>query len=89
MCRRRIRAEMQTEMVAAGFKGSFAEFLNWLRTDDRFYARSRQEMLEKASEIAKRADNQLPALFRRALPRLPYGVREVPREIEDQYTTGR
>ena len=85
----RIRAEMQTEMAAAAFKGTFAEFLQWLRTDPKFYAKTRQEMLEKASEIAKRADDQLPMLFRKSLPRLPYGVREVPREIEDQYTTGR
>jgi uncharacterized protein (DUF885 family) len=85
----RIRAEMEKEMIAAAFKGTFAEFLQWLRTDPRFYAKSRQEMLDKASEIAKRADDQLPKLFRKSLPRLPYGVREVPREIEDQYTTGR
>jgi uncharacterized protein (DUF885 family) len=85
----RIRAQMQTEMAAAAFKGTFGEFLQWLRTDPKFYAKTRQEMLEKASEIAKRADDQLPKLFRRSLPRLPYGVREVPREIEDQYTTGR
>ncbi len=85
----RIRSEMQTEIAAAAFKGTFAEFLQWLRTDPKFYAKTRQEMLDKASEIAKRADDQLPKLFRRSLPRLPYGVREVPREIEDQYTTGR
>jgi uncharacterized protein (DUF885 family) len=85
----RIRAEMQTEMAASAFKGSFPEFLQWLRTDPRFYAKTRQEMIEKASEIAKRADDHLPKLFRKSLPRLPYGVREVPREIEDQYTTGR
>ncbi|MDQ3069965.1 MAG: DUF885 family protein [Acidobacteriota bacterium] len=85
----RIRAEMQTQMKAADFQGTFPEFLHWLRTDQRFYAKTRQEMLEKASEIAKRADDQLPKLFRNALPRLPYGVREVPREIEDHYTTGR
>lgn len=85
----RIRAEMQKEMAAAEFKGTFPEFLQWLRTDPRFYAKTRQELLEKASEISKRADDQLPKLFRHSLPRLPYGVREVPREIEDQYTTGR
>lgn len=85
----RIRAEMQTVMKDADFQGSFPDFLQWLRTDARFYAKTRQELMEKASEIAKRADDQLPQLFRRALPRLPYGVREVPREIEDQYTTGR
>jgi uncharacterized protein (DUF885 family) len=85
----RIRREMQQQIRAAGFNGSFADFLQWLRTDPRFYATTRQEMLEKASEIAKRADDALPKLFRKSLPRLPYGVREVPREIEDQYTTGR
>jgi len=85
----RIRAEMQREMKAADFQGTFPEFLHWLRTAPRFYAKTRQELLEKASEIAKRADGKLPGLFRHSLPRLPYDVREVPREIEDQYTTGR
>ena len=85
----RIRAAMLVEMQAAGWSGTFAEFLNFLRTDPRFYARSRTELMEKASEIAKRADDRLPMLFRRSLPRLPYGVRAVPAEIEEQYTTGR
>ncbi|MCX7042763.1 MAG: DUF885 family protein [Gammaproteobacteria bacterium] len=85
----RIRAAMDLQVAASEFKGSFAEFLAWLRSDPRFYAKSRTELMEKASEMAKRADNGLPALFRKSLPRLPYGVRAVPREIEDQYTTGR
>jgi uncharacterized protein (DUF885 family) len=85
----RIRTEMEREIAAARFTGSFADFLQWLRTDPKFYARSREELLEKASEISKRADDRIAALFRRSLPRLPYGVRPVPREIEDQYTTGR
>jgi uncharacterized protein (DUF885 family) len=84
----RIRARMQDEMRAAGWTGDFAGFLNFLRTDPQFYATSREQLLEKASEIAKRADDGLPALFG-TLPRLPYGVRPVPREIEDSYTTGR
>lgn len=85
----RIRAAMDEQVIATGFTGSFSEFLHWLRTDKRFYAQSREELLEKASAIAKRADDGVPALFRKSLPRLPYGVRPVPREIEDQYTTGR
>jgi uncharacterized protein (DUF885 family) len=84
----RIRARMQDEMRAAGWTGDFAGFLHFLRTDPQFYATSREQLLEKASEIAKRADDGLPALFG-TLPRLPYGVRPVPREIEDSYTTGR
>ncbi|MET4682577.1 DUF885 domain-containing protein [Brevundimonas faecalis] len=84
----RIRARMQEEMRAAGWTGDFAGFLNFLRTDPQFYATSREQLLEKASEIAKRADDRLPALFG-TLPRLPYGVRPVPLEIEATYTTGR
>ena len=84
----RIRAEMQTEMAAAGWTGSFADFLTFLRTDPQFYAQSREELMMHARDIAKRADDQMPALFN-TLPRLPYGVRPVPAEIEANYTTGR
>ncbi len=84
----RIRARMDTEMRAAGWSGDFAAFLDFLRTDPQFYATTREGLLEKASEMAKRADDGLPALFG-TLPRTPYGVREVPREIEANYTTGR
>ena len=84
----RIRARMDVEMKASGWTGDFAGFLNHLRTDPQFYATSREDMLEKASEMAKRADGGLPALFR-TLPRLPYDVRPVPQDIEDTYTTGR
>jgi len=85
---RRVRAEMDQVMVETGFKGTFPEFLAYLRTDPKFYATSREDLMEKASEIAKRADDRLPGFFA-TLPRLTYGVREVPREIEENYTTGR
>ena len=84
----RIRAEMDAVRAQAGFKGTHAEFLAFLRSDPQFYATSREDLLEKASEIAKRADDQLPRFFW-TLPRLPYGVRPVPAEIEKGYTTGR
>ncbi|CAN5250056.1 DUF885 family protein [soil metagenome] len=84
----RIRARMDIEMRASGWTGDFAGFLNHLRTDPQFYATSREDLIEKASEMAKRADGGLPALFR-TLPRLTYNVRPVPADIEDTYTTGR
>jgi uncharacterized protein (DUF885 family) len=84
----RIHARMDVEMHAAGWTGDFAGFLRHLRTDPQFYATSREDMIEKASEMAKRADGGLPALFR-TLPRLTYNVRPVPLDIEDTYTTGR
>jgi len=84
----RIRGLMEETIAETGYKGSFADFLQMLRTDQRFYARTPEELMEKASEIAKRADDQLPRLFG-MLPRLPYGVRPVPADIAEGYTTGR
>ncbi len=84
----RIRGLMEKTIAETGFSGSFADFLQMLRTDQRFYARTPQELLEKASEIAKRADDRLPPLFG-TLPRLTYGVRPVPPEMAEGYTTGR
>ena len=84
----RIRTLMEKTISDVGFKGSFTEFLGMLRTDPRFYPRTPQELLEKASEIAKRSDDRLPGLFG-TLPRLTYGVRPVPAEMAEGYTTGR
>lgn len=84
----RIRTAMDAVMAEAGFTGSFVEFLAFLRSDRRFYAQSREELLLRAAEIAKRIDGQLPRFFR-TLPRLTYGVTPVTPEIELTYTTGR
>lgn len=84
----RIRAEMDGIRAQTGFTGTHAEFLAYLRKDPRFYAQTPEDLLEKASEIAKRIDDQLPRFFG-VLPRLPYGVRPVPPEIAPTYTTGR
>ena len=84
----RIRALMETTIRETGFTGSFAEFLHFLRTDPRFYARTEEELMMRAAEIAKRADDRLPGLFA-TLPRLPYGVRPVPAEVAEGYTTAR
>jgi uncharacterized protein (DUF885 family) len=84
----RIRDLMEGILKEVRFSGSLAQFLQQLRNYPRFYAHSPQELLEKASEIAKRADGQLPRFFGK-LPRLTYGVQAVPAEIADGYTTGR
>jgi uncharacterized protein (DUF885 family) len=84
----RIRGAMQTEIAASGFKGTFPEFLAFLRSDPRFYVTTREALMEKAARLAKRVDDKLPGFFGK-LPRLSYGVREVPRAIEDGYTSAR
>ena len=84
----RIRVEMQAVIAEVGFKGSFADFLEFLRTDPRFYPKTGEELLKEASYIAKRMDAQLPRLFK-TLPRMPYGVEPVPAHIAPKYTAGR
>ncbi|MGE3250065.1 MAG: DUF885 family protein [Hyphomonadaceae bacterium] len=84
----RIRALMETTIQQTGFEGTFAEFLHFLRTDPQFYVQSEEALLMHASEIAKRADDRLPPLFA-TLPRLPYGVRPVPADVAEGYTTAR
>lgn len=84
----RIRAEMDAIIDEVGFDGAFAEFLEFLRTDDQFYADTPEELLMAAAWIAKRTDGQMPAFFA-TLPRLSYGVIKVPDAIAPAYTTGR
>ncbi|TKB45422.1 DUF885 domain-containing protein [Thalassotalea mangrovi] len=84
----RIRAQMEEIIKAVKFDGSFAEFVEFLRTDPQFYAKSAEELLKEASFIAKKMDAKLPALFK-TLPRTPYGVVPVPASIAPKYTTGR
>ena len=84
----RISAEMREVMKQVGFQGDFAAFLNHLRTDPRFYAKTPEELLARASWIAKRIDGKLPSLFK-TLPRLPYTVEPVPSHIAPKYTSGR
>jgi uncharacterized protein (DUF885 family) len=84
----RISKEMNEVMRQVGFKGDFAAFLKFLRTDPQFYAKTPQELLERASFIAKKIDGKLPSEFGK-LPRLPYTVKPVPDDIAPKYTSGR
>lgn len=84
----RIRSEMNTIISELDFKGSFADFLNFLRTDPQFYATSEEQLLKEAAWLAKQIDGKMPEFFG-TLPRLSYGVMAVPAEIAPNYTTGR
>ncbi len=84
----RIRAEMEKIIQEVEFDGTFAEFIDFLRTDSRFYVDEPEDLLKEASYIAKKIDGQMPAFFK-TIPRLPYGVMAVPDDIAPNYTTGR
>lgn len=84
----RINSEMKKVIVQVGFEGNFDEFINFLRTDEQFYATTAEELLKEARDISKRIDAELPRFFKK-LPRKPYGVAPVPDAIAPKYTTGR
>lgn len=84
----RIRAEMETIIRDLEFEGDFAAFIQFLRTDPQFYAKTPRELLAEASYFAKKIDGRLPQLFG-MLPRQPYGVAAVPENIAPYYTAGR
>ncbi|MBE9549812.1 MAG: DUF885 domain-containing protein [Proteobacteria bacterium] len=85
---KRIRTDMDAVIKATGFKGSFADFLQFLRTDEQFYAKSAHQLLAEASYFAKVIDGKLPEYFGK-LPRQPYGIAPVPEAIAPFFTTGR
>ena len=64
----------------------FSAFVTFLRTDPRFYHTSAESLLAGYRDICKRIDAKLPEYFG-VLPRLPYGVREIPRFMAPSQTT--
>ncbi len=83
---KRIRVEMDKVIAQTGFKGDFAEFTKFLRSDRRFYYTNANDLLMCYRDICKRADPELAKLFGK-LPRLPYGVLPVPSYSEKSQTT--
>jgi uncharacterized protein (DUF885 family) len=82
----RIRAAMDSIITQTGFTGSFADFIQFLRTDPRFFFSDTGSLLREYRDIAKRIDPGLIRLFGR-LPRTPYGVIAVPAYSERNVTT--
>jgi uncharacterized protein (DUF885 family) len=82
----RIRAEMETVKARTGFAGKLEDFFTFLRTDPQFFYTDADDLLAGYRDICKRIDPGLIRLFGR-LPRLPYGVKEIPAEIARTQTT--
>jgi uncharacterized protein (DUF885 family) len=84
----RLHAAMLEQMRATGFKGDFPAFLSFLRSDPRFYAKTPQELLNRAAWIAKVFDGKASTFFG-YLPRARFTIRPVPDDLAPFYTAGR
>jgi uncharacterized protein (DUF885 family) len=83
---KRIREEMMEIVEETGFGDDFGAFVNFLRTDEQFYAETPEELLYYTAYVLKKIDGQLPVLFQ-TLPRLPYGIRPIPDYLAPRTTT--
>lgn len=84
----RLHGAMLAVMKETGFKGEFAAFQQFLRTDPRFYARTPEELLMRGAWIAKRFDGKASRFFG-YLPRARFAIEPVPDDLAPFYTAGR
>jgi uncharacterized protein (DUF885 family) len=82
----RIHAEMEQVIAEVGFKGDFQQFVQYLRTDPKFFYKDPDELFRGYQVIAKSIDPNLVKLFGK-LPRTPYGVRPIPMTSAPNTTT--
>jgi len=84
----KIRAEMLDIMKQVGFKGDLQAFLQFLRTDPQFYAKTPTELLKSAAWTAKRFDAKADQYFGH-LPRRRFAIVPVPDDQAPFWTAGR
>ena len=82
----KIRAEMEGIIEQVGWEGDFNSFLQYLRTDPRFYYETGEELLQAYRAMSKEIESYMPTLFNK-LPRAPYGVIPIPMESAPFTTT--
>jgi len=83
-----IRAEMDGIIKDVKFEGDFPAFIAFLRSDPRFYAKTPQELLDRAAWISKRVDGEIGKLIG-TLPRGRFTIVPVPPDIAPFWTAGR
>lgn len=74
---KRIQSEMQEIIDGLYFKGDFKAFLDYLRAEPEFYAKSVSELLGRVALITTTAEGKLPKFFS-VLPRGTYSINANP-----------
>lgn len=82
---KRIRGEMDALAKKAGFASREA-FIQELRTNPKYYAKTPEELLAYTARQTKIIDGKMPEIMGR-LPRLPYGIKEIPAANAETQTT--
>jgi len=72
----RIRSEMEAIRTRTGFKGTLAQFFEYLRSDPRFAPKTKEALREGYEGIARRVDARIGEQFS-TLPKSPLEIRPV------------
>jgi uncharacterized protein (DUF885 family) len=95
---KRIRAEMMEVIRSSDFmqiypeaaslddEALFKAFIQYLRSNSRFYHETPEALLAQYRDICKQVDGWMPKFFK-TLPRQPYGVRPIPDFMAPSQTT--
>jgi uncharacterized protein (DUF885 family)/prolyl oligopeptidase PreP (S9A serine peptidase family) len=81
----RIRNEMAGIIQQVAFKGTFKEFLQYLRTEKKFYCDNDKQLFAEYQAVCKRVDPELPKLFGH-LPKIPYDLQPIPAHMAPDTT---
>ncbi|MFS0771621.1 DUF885 domain-containing protein [Sphingomonas sp. 1P08PE] len=73
----RITREMEAQRQAVGFKGTLAQFFDYLRTDAKFQPKTAAQLREGYEAIGKRVDQKIATQFS-LVPKSPLEIRPVP-----------
>jgi uncharacterized protein (DUF885 family) len=83
---KRIRAEMEKTLEGINFLGTLEQFLQFIRTDPRYFYKTPEELFAAYEKTARGIEPELPKLFGR-LPKTPFGVRPIPAATAPTTTT--
>ena len=83
---KRIRAEMEDIIASVKWSGDFNSFLDFLRTDKRFYYDNADDLFDAYLIMSKKIDPLLPLIFK-DFQKAPYGVTKIPMESAPYTTT--
>jgi len=72
----RILAEMTKVKEEVGFEGDLPDFFEFLRTDEQFFFKSEQALIDAYTQVKEKIDSRVPMLFE-VFPKADYEVRAV------------
>ncbi len=82
----RIKSEMEKVRQEVGFKGTLAEFFDYLRNDPKFKKESREALTQGYYDIGKQVDAKIGTYFS-TLPKAPLEIRPY-EEFREKYEAG-